>query len=166
MELHRGTPSDEWEVIGRANPQSYHDLLFNLKSQGMETIDKRLIEMSDPTSPRYGIHMTKEEVDELTINKEGRKALLSYLEKIHAQVISDRGTYISAKAPISVWEDSLSTHFFAYRLKDSTDGSVIIRSPHYVLPTEIQSYIENVVNAITFPSTYEIKRTTATQIVN
>jgi len=161
-----GDGSRGWELVGRASPTAHHDLLFNIKQNGMETITKRLIEMSDPTSPEYGQHMRKEEVDGLTSNREGREATLNFLKRHGAQVMNDRGTYISATAMISTWESCLDTHFYAYRRKEGTDGNVIIRSQKVALPEDLQNHIDDIQNLYTFPIEFNSRPVSVTQYVN
>ena len=57
-----------------------HKLVFYVKQRNADILSERLKEISDPKHPSYGKHMTKEQVNELTANKEAEEDILKYLK--------------------------------------------------------------------------------------
>ena len=59
------------------------------------------------------------------------------------------GEYITARAPIRVWEKMFDTDFFAFRMTHS-DATVenLIRAEHYSVPRELNKHLASVFNTI------------------
>jgi hypothetical protein len=55
----------------RAEPTAKHRCVFYLMGKNQAELEKILKEVSDPKSKSYGKHLTKEQIDELTVDKEG-----------------------------------------------------------------------------------------------
>ena len=105
------------EKRSRMRPDQTHEVMFAVQQKNMDELTRILNDISDPDSPNYGQHWSKDDVTEFTSNPEGRDAILSYLSSNGASVISETraGEYITARAPINVWEKMLDTEFFADR---------------------------------------------------
>ena len=58
---------------------------------------------------------------DFTSNPKGRDAVVSYLNSNGASVVSETraGEYITARAPIKVWEKMFNTEFFAFTMTHS-----------------------------------------------
>ena len=128
-----------------------HEVIFAVQQKNMNELTSILYDISDPDSPNYGQHWSKNEVTEFTSNPEGRDAVVSYLSSNGASVISETraGEYITARAPINVWEKMFDTEFFAFRMTHS-DASVenLIRAEHYSVPRELDKHLAGVFNTI------------------
>ena len=139
------------EKRSRMRPDQTHEVMFAVQQKNMDELTRILNDISDPDSPNYGQHWSKDDVTEFTCNPEGRDAIVSYLNSNGASVISETraGEYITARAPINVWEKMLDTEFFAFRMTHG-DASVenLIRAEHYSVPRELDDHLASVFNTI------------------
>ena len=128
-----------------------HEVIFAVQQKNMHELTSILYDISDPDSPNYGQHWSNIEVTEFTSNPEGRDAVVSYLNSNGASVASETrgGEYITARAPVKIWEKMLNTEFFAFRMTHS-DTSVqnFIRAEHYSVPRELSEHLACVFNTI------------------
>ena len=128
-----------------------HEVIFAVQQKNIDELTRILYDISDPDSPNYGQHWSKDEVTEYTSNPEGRDAVVSYLYSNGASVVSETraGEYITARAPIKVWEKMFNTEFFAFRVTHS-DKSIknFIRAEHYSAPRELDEHLASVFNTI------------------
>ena len=142
---------DNVEKRDRARHDQTHEVIFAVQQKNIDELTSILYDISDPDSPNYGQHWSKDEVTEFTSNHEGRDAVVSYLNLNGASVVSETraGEYITARAPIKVWEKMFNTEFFAFRMTHS-DTSVVnyIRAEHYSVPRELDKHLASVYNTI------------------
>lgn len=111
---------------------------------------------NDPSSPLYQKkHITGADLQAVTVNPEATNAVKSYLERHGADVLitSDNGLMLSATAPIHAWEKALNTQFHHYQ-DEKNPKAVLIRAPHISLPTAIANHVEDIRNAVDFPSPF------------
>jgi len=139
-----------------------HELIFAIQQKNLDQIEKILNDVSDPNSPNYGKHLTKEEVDALTVNKEGKKLVLEFLNKWNAIVVSSNDNYITTKATIEIWNQALSTTFYDY--ENVMKGKTVQRCMEYSLPEELIPQVASVMNTVQFPATVEIGHPGRTRI--
>ena len=102
----------------RAAAERIHYLVFAIKQRNMDLIEEILEDISDPKSPRYGEYKTRKEVDEMTSNPIGWNTTVNHLKSIRGVTIvgeTPHGEYITASAPIHVWENMLDTQFHIYQ---------------------------------------------------
>ena len=102
----------------RAAAERTHYLVFAIKQQNMDVLESILLDVSNPNSHRYGQYKTRKEVSEMTSNPTGWNATVNHLKSIRGVRIvgeTPHGEYITASAPISVWEDMLDTQFHVYQ---------------------------------------------------
>lgn len=59
------------------------------------------------------------------------------------------GSYITAKAPVQVWEKALNTEFFDYR--NALTGQELTRTDRYSLPSDLAPHVASVMDAMEFP---------------
>ena len=127
------------------------ELIFAIK-QKTDEIEKILIDVSDPKSPKYGQHLTKQEIDAITANHEGHNLVLEYLNKIGASILSSNDNYITTKAKASVWNSALSTIFYEYENINPGSGQLktVNRCEQYSLPENIVNEVSTVMNTVQF----------------
>ena len=139
------------EKRGRIRHDQTHEVIFAVQQKNIDELTNILYDISDPDSLNYGQHWSKDEVTAFTSNPEGRDVVVSYLNSNGASVESETraGEYISARAPIKVWEKMFDTEFFAFRMTHS-DASVenLIRAEHYSVPRELDEHLAGVFNTI------------------
>jgi hypothetical protein len=116
---------------------------------------KRILhDVSDPNSINYGKHKTRQEVADLTANLISRDYLVSYLIKKGATVVSETldGEYVTANAPIRLWEDIFHTEFFIFHQTQDVDHiKKYVRAEHYHIPTLLDAHVECVFNTVQMP---------------
>ena len=140
----------------RVDPTQLHDVIFVIQQNNIEKLTEILDDISDPTSTNYGKHMTGAEIADLTGNPVARDEVVSYLLSAGASIVSETlyGEYITASAPVSVWEEVLDTEFFAYSLPSRSDEERnYIRAEKYSVPIFLHPHVESVFNTIQMPST-------------
>lgn len=125
------------------------ELIFAVQQMNVDLITKKLNDVSDPSSPDYGKHLTKEQVDELTVNHEGHRQVLEFLSLIGAEIVSSNDNYITAKASIEIWNQSLNTKFYEYQ--NAINGKSVQRCVEYSLPEDLAPQIASVMNTVQFP---------------
>lgn len=143
-----------------------HELVFAVKQNNIGELEQALHDVSDPTSPNYGQHWSGEQVGAMTSNIQARDATVSYLQANGATIKSESryGEYITAVAPISMWDKVLNTQFFNFHQRQlNGDIKEAIRAEAYSIPIELDEHVAYVLNAIEVPvrvtmkgETYEV----------
>lgn len=134
-----------------------HEVIFAVQQRNMDQILSALHDVSDTDSPNYGHHWSNEQINALTINPEGRDAIVSYLHSNGASVTSESlyGDYITATAPISVWGRVLDTKFYVFHQRQSRGKIVqLVRAEAYSIPVELERHVDCVLNTIEMPPKY------------
>jgi tripeptidyl-peptidase I len=131
-----------------------HELVFAIQQLNMDKLLLVLEDISDPASKNYGNHMSAAAVAALTSNPAAALAAVEYLNENGATVVSESlyGEYVTATAPVAVWNEVLKTKFFAFH-QTQIDGSIekLVRSEHYHVPVELDDHILCVMNTIQIP---------------
>lgn len=138
----------------RAKRDNLHQVVFMIKQRNMEELTRILHDVSDPQSPNYGQHWTREEVVHFTSNPEARDAVVSYLNINGATVLSETlgGEMIEAEATIMIWERILDTKYFTFH-QTHADGRVreVIAAESYSIPLELDKHVVGVSRTIDVP---------------
>jgi tripeptidyl-peptidase I len=122
--------------------------------RNMDELTLMLHDISDPDSPNYGQHLKREEMHDLISNPEACTEVTSYLHASGATSVSESlgCEYITAKAPIGVWEKMFNTDFFVFQQTHSNgETHEVVRAEHFSVPTEIHDHVEAVMNTIEMP---------------
>ena len=144
-----------FQRMNRVDPTQLHDVIFAIQQKNIETLTGILHDISDPESPNYGKYMTRADIAELTGNPNARDEVLSYVMDAGAKIVSETsfGDYITASAPVSVWEKMFDTEFFTYSMSTTSgDENKYIRAEKYSLPSILHTHVESVFNTIQMPS--------------
>ena len=141
--------------FSRIHKDYVHDIVFVIRPNNMDKLTRVLHDVSNPSSPNYGQHWTEEEVTKFTSNSEARDVVVSYLHSHGALSVSEsiNGEYITATAPIIVWETMLNTEFFTFH-QTHRNGRVeiLVRAEKYSVPNELDVHVESALNTIQIPS--------------
>ena len=136
---------------GRAWSDHPHEVIFVIQQRNMEELTSILHDISDPNSSNYGQHWSREDVVDFTSNPGGRDAVVSYLNSNGAFIVSETlaGEYVTAVAPIKVWEKIFKTEFYSF-IGTHYDESVhtVIRAEDYWIPRELDKHVTSVLNTI------------------
>ena len=139
------------EKQNRARHDHSHEVVFIIQQKNMDELKSVLHDISDPYSPNYGQHWTRDEVVDFTSNIEGRNAVVSYLHLSGASVVSETlaGEYVTAKASVKIWEKMFNTQIYLFHLKHRDDSiETVIRAENYWIPRELNEHVAGVLNII------------------
>ncbi|KAJ7908382.1 family S53 protease-like protein [Mycena leptocephala] len=137
---HRAQPARGFVSTGPAPSDAELTLRIALKPNNIAGLESELYAVSDPSSSRYGQHLTPEDVAEyVKPTSDALSAVTSWLQtnKISATTISPAGDVLQFKIPFSVF-----TH--------STTDETTIRTLQYSLPVEISAAVAYVHPTTTF----------------
>jgi tripeptidyl-peptidase I len=147
--------------VRRALSTQIHVVIFTVRERNMDVLKTILHQISDPKSKRYGDHMTKQEVNDLTYNADSHNNITKYLHASGAEVHRDEsmGNTITARAPVGTWERIFNTEFNVYSVKlenqDVKNGDpklqTFIRSEKYSVPSKLHKHIASVLNTVQLP---------------
>lgn len=142
----------------RAPSTQPHEVVFVLEQRNMDELTRILHDVSDPSSPNYGKHMTRQEVRDLTLNMDSHDEIVSYLQGVGAKVIDEKykGETITARAPVEVWERMFDTEFFVYAFENYSQTSdetetIMIRTEEYSVPKGFDGHVASVLNTVEIP---------------
>jgi tripeptidyl-peptidase I len=145
---------DDIEKRDRVSHDHIHHVVFVVQQRNMDELTRILHDVSDPLSVNYGQHMSREQVSMMTSNPEARDAVVKYINANGATLVSETlsSEYITASAPISVWERVLNTQFHNFH-QTQHDGTVlkVVRAERYWIPKELDEHVESVFNTIQMP---------------
>ena len=140
---------------GRKSPDHVHEVMFAVQQKNLEELTLLLHDVSDPDSEFYGQHRSREEVEDLSSNLDSRDAVLAYLDNVGATVVSESlyGEYITARGPISLWEELFDTEFFSFHhTREGSDlRTEVVRAEAYSVPHELHEHVASVFNTVQMP---------------
>lgn len=146
--------------LSRGNRMSrdyQHRLVIAIRQRNMDQLISLLHESSNQRSLNYGQHLSREQVTTLTSNPSSRDAVVSYLSKYGATIVSETidRDFLTIEASIAVWEEVFNTKIFAFH-HTQKDGhvSMTVRAEEYFVPGELESHIEGVFNLIDMPGSH------------
>ncbi|KAH8719176.1 peptidase S8/S53 domain-containing protein [Phaeosphaeriaceae sp. PMI808] len=133
-----------WGEIGA--PSAEHKMHFRIavRSADRALLERTLMEISSPSSPRYGKHLKRHELkDIIKPRAEASKAVLSWLEEsgVEARDIENNGEWINFYAPVKRAESMMGTTFRTYQSEVRRDVTKI-RSLGYAVPKNIRRHID------------------------
>ena len=173
-------PRDDLVKTDRAAPEHVHELVFAVTQLNMDQLEAHLLDVSNPTSPRYGQHKTRAEVDAMTANPVGLRAIVDELRALPGATIvqqTPNGEYVVASATVAVWEAYLDTTFHVFeqtringvavsaaaasaaaQLRGATTGEAatvathkVVRCEQYSVPATLHPFVFAVLNTVQMP---------------
>ena len=151
--------------LNRAIPDEKHQVVIAVKQKNVEQLEEVLLSVSDPTSASYGHHWSRQQVAAFTSNPEANEQTSSYLTKHGITIVSETTNreYVTAEAPVSVWEELLGAVFFEYHVsgQSKSKSKSILRSKQYTLPQQLHEHVTYMYNIVNFPpraSTTQVRR--------
>ena len=139
---------------GRADHNAFHKVIFVIKQRNMDKLTSILHDVSDPASTSYGLHLSREEVLNMTSNIPSRDSVVMFLLSRSVRVISETlgGEYIIAEASISEWEIILDTKFYKFgQIRSSGHITEVTRAERYSIPRVLESHVQGVLNTVDMP---------------
>lgn len=140
----------------RVSPDTVHEVIFSVKLNNINELEEIVREISDPRSGKYGKHLTRKQVADLTANPSASVSIEKFLLErgINISKRSKYGEYITARARVSAWEELFETTFHDFQRLSPMEGSIdhFIRCEQYSLPVEIEEHISAVFNTVQIPA--------------
>ncbi|OTA61978.1 tripeptidyl-peptidase 1 precursor [Hypoxylon sp. EC38] len=133
-----------WRRVRRAPADHVIDLQIGVKQSNFAELERHLYEVSDPDHPRYGQHLSADEVKELV--KPTDETLDLVHEWLETNGVTPSG-YSSAKdwimvsLPVGTVERLLDTEYHIYEHKD---GGLVARAPKWSLPLHLHERIDTI----------------------
>ncbi|KAI1434191.1 subtilisin-like protein [Xylaria sp. CBS 124048] len=131
-----------WSKLSDANNDQVIKLRIALEQPGLEHFEQALYDVSTPNHPRYGQHLSREDVRELVKpHEKSTAAVLRWLRSagIRPDDIEEDGEWINFNTTVSKAADLLDTEFGVYSHAGTVKRSV--RTLRYSVPEEIRSHI-------------------------
>lgn len=139
----------------RAPPNHHHEVIFVVQQQNLEELTRILHDISDPDSDNYGQHKSREMIEELTSNPTSREVIRTYLHRVGAIVTTESvfGEYITARAPITLWENLFDTEFFTFRhtINGTARVTEVMRAEKYSVPKDLHEHVASVFHTVQMP---------------
>ncbi|KAL5116456.1 Tripeptidyl-peptidase sed2 [Pleosporales sp. CAS-2024a] len=135
---------DGWNEVGA--PSADHSMVFRIavRSADSSLLDRTLMEVSSPSSSRYGKHLQRSELKDLIKPRaESSDAVLNWLQAsgIQARDVANDGEWISFRAPVKRAEEMMAAKFRTYQSKTRRHVRKV-RALSYSVPNEIRSHID------------------------
>jgi subtilase family serine protease len=141
--------------MGRVSPNEIHEIIFHIQGRNHDELTRVVHDVSDPESLNYGKYLTRKEISEMTSNSDSHDYITNYLESAGANVLSESisGEYITAAAPIKLWEEILDTEFFSYHQIENQHKITnrVVRADQYSVPKQLDKHIAAAFNTIQMP---------------
>jgi tripeptidyl-peptidase I len=141
---------------------------FALKQANIDSLIDNLYTISDPSHPRYGMHLTKQQVEDLVRPNPDTVHLVESWFSAHdldiispdcAMEKSPAGDWISLNIPVRVAEQMLDTKYNIYQHEEDASYQ-LVRTLSYSLPRNLHDHID-VVSPTTYFGTMKTMHSTA-----
>lgn len=137
---------DGWNHVGSEDPRATITLQIALKQSNIEGLRKKLMDISDHTSPNYGKWLSKEELEAYTTpSEETVRLVTAWLDSagIPSSAVSyPAPDWLHADVSIPVAEKLLSAEYSLYQ--DSIMGHTVARTLNYSLPQRLHQHIDTI----------------------
>ncbi|KZO94442.1 subtilisin-like protein [Calocera viscosa TUFC12733] len=146
-------PPPGWAAYSRAPGNHQLKLKIGLTQARFGELEQALWEVSTPGHERYGMHLGKEEVEELVKPLEDSLALVdAWLEEhgipLSALSRSPAQDWVTLMLPVSAAEQLLNTEYHVFRHTPS--GDYLVRALQYSLPAHLHAHIDVIQPSTTF----------------
>jgi tripeptidyl-peptidase-1 len=121
------------------------ELKIALPQPKFPELEQHLWEVSDPSHPRYGAHLSKEETDALTAPHAEtldivNEWLASYGLEEESLIRSSANDWVTIRVPVGLAEEMLDTTYHVY--KHVKTGESIVRTTSYSLPEILHEHVD------------------------
>lgn len=136
-----------WEH--QADAELEHRLVFQVKQAKRAEFEKLLLDIGNPESERFGMEVTADMIHSMTKNPEGEDIIVDYLRAGGVRITTQEPGFITAAAPVRVWNDILRADF---RMVHSGKPHLSVpRTRTYSLPSNVAQHVEMVLNTVQLP---------------
>ncbi|KAH9165879.1 Pro-kumamolisin, activation domain-containing protein, partial [Lactarius sanguifluus] len=155
---------DSWECLGPPSPATTIDLHVALQPKEENVLMEAIYEVSTPGHPKYGKHLSKDEVAKLVEPHPDTLQLVhSWLAHhgVHSSSISTSlggGWLTVTDVPVSRANELLGASYQLYRLAGTND-TAILRTVGYALPKVLHAHVKTVAPTTFFASARSLQLT-------
>ncbi|TDL24744.1 family S53 protease-like protein [Rickenella mellea] len=154
MVLHelRQTVPAGFSTVGPAAAEATLTLRIALAQNDMAGLENALYDVSTPSSPLYGQHLSKEQVEAyVKPNQNTVSAVNAWLSSngLTASKSSPAGDWLTVSVPVSKANQLFSADFTVFKHSDT--GKETIRTMSYSIPASLKGHIDLVHPTTTFP---------------
>ncbi|KAG6861867.1 hypothetical protein C0995_011164 [Termitomyces sp. Mi166 len=147
----------------RSTPPADHKIVLRLglPQPNFHVLETHLYEVSDPYHPRYGAHLSKEEVDALVApHTDSIDAVNDWLGSHGIQdsdiTRSSAGDWVTITLPVHMIEKMLDAKYYIW---EHDDGNTIVRTTSYSLPEHLHDHIDVIQPTTMFAQLKRMKST-------
>ncbi|GJJ11874.1 hypothetical protein Clacol_006112 [Clathrus columnatus] len=136
---------DQFIHTGKANPNTPLTFRIKLASHNLTGLEKRLYETSDPTNQQYGIHLTKEQVDDhVRPHPNVTTAFNRWMSQhgITPTAITKAGHELTIQVSVAQANKIFNASFLEYN--DTSSDRTIIRTTQYSVPRTVAEHVRYV----------------------
>ncbi|KAI0738095.1 family S53 protease [Daedaleopsis nitida] len=136
-----------------APPDTTLSLRLALAQTDSAELERRVMDVSTPSSPNYRQHLSKEEVEELVAPKqESVDMVYAWLAEhdITPKTISPAGDWLAFDVPVSKANELFDAEFSVFEQEDSDMDA--IRTLSYSIPAELKGHLDLVHPTVSFPA--------------
>jgi len=139
-----------WTYVNRADTEAAHEFIIvpKQKEGAADQCDSLISEISNPTSAKYGHHMSAYQVERMFNSRENIQKVKKWLESKQLSYTSVAG-FIKVRAPLSHVESAFSAEFHEF---SSVSGKTVKRTSEYTLPQEIEGHVDFISGMTEFPA--------------
>ena len=133
------------------------ELFILLPPRNIEELERLLVDVSDPDSPRYGQHLSSEELQKLVAPpKQKLQLVLAWLEEYGVEDIriGQQRDLVAIRVSVAKASDLLRTSFLEYSHTDDCNKRVVLSVSPYYIPRAIWNAeaVEQIVGVHGFPT--------------
>lgn len=143
-------------ILHRASKLTKHKVVFAAKQDNIDLLKNILMEVSDPQSIKYGKHLSRYQINQISSNNKYADNILNFLKMNGITVLNTTlsNDYIITESTIGKWEELFNTEFYVFTHTRDKDMR-FIRSYNYSLSEDVISSIDAVFNTVQIPE-YEL----------
>ena len=141
--------------VTRAVSSDEVEVMFSVKHSNANKLEEELMKVSDPYSPSYGQHWTKQEVIDFTKNDASTAAIREYFDRngITEVKATDDKLYLFARASVAIWESLLGAEFHEY--VNGNTQKKLLRSDEMTIPAVLHDHVTHLSGVVNFPPPVE-----------
>ncbi|KAK2466005.1 hypothetical protein APHAL10511_001646 [Amanita phalloides] len=134
-----------WAEHSTPSPHHIISLHIGLPQSNFPTLERHLYEVSDPGHPRYGQHLSKEEVEELVAPHPSSLVAVNEWLAFHGLgendiIRSPAKDWITINIPVALVEGMLNAKYKVYKHDDTED--YLVRTTSYSLPEHLHVHVD------------------------
>ncbi|KAI0923099.1 hypothetical protein AcV5_009919 [Taiwanofungus camphoratus] len=155
MRIHerRDSPPAGYALTGAASPDTVLNVRIALAQSNPAGLEEALYDVSTPSSPNYGKHLSKQKAAQFVVpTTETVAAVNTWLQEndLTATTLTPAGDWLSFEIPVSKANDLFDADYNVYTYEST--GQQTMRTLSYSIPQDLQSHVKVVYPTVQFPN--------------